>query len=780
LAARVGKTGGFALLVVFVFAVLLVSSELLSTEFAPPPEANAVNPYPGLWPDWTTAASYVPSPTRWTSLGPNAGAIDLVVPDPSAPGTIFAGGRFAGIYRSSDGGSTWVQAENGMGQYYVTSIWVDSAEAGRVLAASGGYLYGSQDEGGNWDVVGACQGNSTTLGGDPAVPPQVYLGCGGGLLSSGDAGKSWAAVASMPPLVSVSSISVSGTSIYVLGAGENQSYAVDYSADGGIHWTSRPTDWAVGLGTFRPSIAVSPDNSSVVLVNAPTGIMWSGDAGMNWTMPVKDSYGVTGGFVGFDPLNGTAYAGRVLLYRSDDSGRIFSPVGSWGENCLTSPAPIYHADVGSVAFLKGGREVLMGTDGGVELSDDYGSNWTCEPNGMTNGLTYDVGVDPFDPSHLVVTRQDYYPAQSYDYGRTWTNVPGVESEWGSVDFDPVHRGVVYIAAGGGVWKSTDSGHTFHLSSSGLPTVPFPSSPRLDLDQGHPSNLWLSVSSLGLFRSTDGAKSWTKVTTFSYALEADARGEVAYAVATKAGIGGVWKSIDGGLSWTAVDLSQQEQYYEVKIDPFNASVVYVIGNELHVSFDGGATFRSVPMPQDLLSPELGSFGPSPYTLFVQRIGNLSRIILAAAKYGTQVNVYQSFDDGETWVPITGNLNSTMVTGISENPSYPLQLYISTFGQGTLREGVEAPLTLAYSLNGTGSAYTLPKLTYVYQSKTHTEVLTPGPRTVLVDWGSVWAVSKPVSMSSTGGEWVTDSPTIAVAVAPVSVNYTFTFVQSQLDQ
>jgi photosystem II stability/assembly factor-like uncharacterized protein len=753
--------------------VALLATQQLALWITQPGEALQLNPYPQLWPDWGSVGAYAPSPPTWQELGPSAGATDLVVPDPLSPGTIFAAGRFIGIYRSSDGGATWEKVGSSIGQYYVTSLVVDPALEGVAFAVAGGGLYSSTDGGTTWSSVDACGGTSVAFALDDQDAMVAYLSCDGRLLASADGGRTWAPSYGGEGLTSIMSIAASGGRLVLLGVGLNQDYFVLRSGDGGSTWSSYDTGWPSSQATLRPSVAVDPANSSVVLANAPQGIMLSRDGGANWTQVISDSYGVTGGFVSFDPYNYSIYAGRVLLYRSDDSGATFHPVGTWDIDCLASPVPVYHADIGSIAFLNAGREILMGTDGGVDISTNGGGTWACSSAGMKNALTYDVGVDPFEPSHVIVTRQDYFPAQSFDYGRTWQTIYSIQSEWGSVRFDPHTRGVVYIATGGGVWKSKDEGDTFSLSSKGLPTVPFPSSPRLAMDEGNPRTLWLSLGSLGLYKSDDGAATWQQIAGVTDARQADARGAAAYAVVTIGGLGGVWESTDGGGSWHLVNLPQSEQYYEVKIDPNNSSVVYVVGTELHVSHDGGATFDSFPIPADLVPSQHGAFGPSPYTLLVQRIGNLSRIVLASAKFGSRVNVYQSMDDGATWEAMTGNLGSTMVAGISFNPSYPVQLFLATFGEGVLSERVEVPVSIRYTINGPAAAFTPPMLTYVTGGQTVSVEVLGNVSAYYVDWGTFWVLSSPAASPPSQGRWLANETTAGTAAVPTQLGLVYTF-------
>src|SRR4030095_2255091 len=49
----------------------------------------------------------------WTGTGPTGGAIRAVLVDPSVPNTVYIGTVGSGVFKSTDGGATWVPGEPG-------------------------------------------------------------------------------------------------------------------------------------------------------------------------------------------------------------------------------------------------------------------------------------------------------------------------------------------------------------------------------------------------------------------------------------------------------------------------------------------------------------------------------------------------------------------------------------------------------------------------------------------------------------------------------------------
>src|SRR5689334_2479161 len=75
---------------------------------------------------------------RWTPIGPEGGEIVSLAADPAAPGTLYAGTVYGGVWKSLDGGSSWVPTVEGLPAVPISSLAVS---AGRVYAgtfASGG------------------------------------------------------------------------------------------------------------------------------------------------------------------------------------------------------------------------------------------------------------------------------------------------------------------------------------------------------------------------------------------------------------------------------------------------------------------------------------------------------------------------------------------------------------------------------------------------------------------------------------------------------------------
>ena len=186
----------------------------------------------------------------------------------------------------------------------------------------------------------------------------------------------------------------------------------------------------------------------------------------------------------------------------------------------------------------------MGTaGGGVWKTDDYGNSWTSiSDKDFKNGNIGAMAVAPSDPSTIYVGTGDSAPRntvltgegmyKSTDSGKTWTYVGLGDTHiisW--IVVDPANPDVVYVAALGhlfapnserGIFKTTNGGKSwkkmlFVDDSTGANTLAMdPSNPKvLYASMWQMSRSHWSFSSggpgSGMYKTTDGGATWTNIT-----------------------------------------------------------------------------------------------------------------------------------------------------------------------------------------------------------------------------------------------------------------------------
>ncbi len=219
---------------------------------------------------------------------------------------------------------------------------------------------------------------------------------------------------------------------------------------------------------------------------------------------------------------------------------------------------------------------------GVYKTTDGGDKWTNVGLAATKQISR-ILVDPRNHNHVIVGAQgdlfndtpDRGVYVTDDGGKTWTKTLYVDPQTGVSDMalDPQNPNVVYA----GMW-------TF---------------------QRRPWTFTSGGANDGLYKSTDGGKTWTKLT--GHGMPTDTLGRIGLAIApsngnrvyalieSKQGI--LWRSDDGGNNWTMVSkdtLVDQRPFYftHIGVDPKNPDTVYAVSEMLSKSTDGGKTFKEI--------------------------------------------------------------------------------------------------------------------------------------------------------------------------------------------
>lgn len=321
---------------------------------------------------------------------------------------------------------------------------------------------------------------------------------------------------------------------------------------------------------------------------------------------------------------------------------------SWqGTTGLTSP------EVGRFTFhpTRAG-EVWVGTMGGPFVSLDGGATWeerragfpAIEPD-FYSAPVEEVLFHPLDPAHLVAIGGSHRewdavgdPAwgaiwSSRDGGQTWARLATVAGGTNLVDGAWLADGTLLVAAlGRGVWRSEDSGATWAASSSGLPA----DVRALASHRASPGTVWASVGSAapgggaapgGVWRSDDGGATWSPS---SVGLSADA-------------------SVEGSPDHTA-------HYDALVVAPSDPAVLMTSnvafgGEAVYRSVDGGATWTEVLVDRGFRRPVTAYSTPVGAEAIAIDPTDAGRVLLGNAEY-----VLESTDGGVSWDDLTSDLRS----------------------------------------------------------------------------------------------------------------------------
>jgi photosystem II stability/assembly factor-like uncharacterized protein len=277
------------------------------------------------------------------------------------------------------------------------------------------------------------------------------------------------------------------------------------------------------------------------------------------------------------------------------------------------------------------------TGGGVWKTEDAGNSWRNVSDGFFRSASIGaIGVAESDPNvvyvgtgeHAVRGQSSSYGDGVYkstDAGKTWTRL-GLEAtkQISRVHVHPSDPDVVYVAAQGdrwkptserGIYRSTDGGRTWTQLLKGANGTS--GATDLSMDPANPRVLYAAFwdhqrlpwqvrsggPGSGIWKSTDGGESWTRLAEGLPKLMgkigvavSPANPERVFAI-VEAEKGGLYRSDDAGKSWRLLSedrLIQTRSWYYMKItaDPQNADVVYVMNAPIMKSIDGGRTFSTL--------------------------------------------------------------------------------------------------------------------------------------------------------------------------------------------
>jgi hypothetical protein len=179
---------------------------------------------------------------------------------------------------------------------------------------------------------------------------------------------------------------------------------------------------------------------------------------------------------------------------------------------------------------------------------------------------------------------------------TWTYTSGWNPGVGRVTSVAVHpssESTIYVSSpGGGIWKSTNGGGTW------TPLIDFVNSSwmnvfHLCIDPLNQATIYASLSSGGVLKSTNSGVSWSATGSGPSGAKQvkvhPANSSIVFCAANN----GIWRSVNGGSTWTQVETSTKE---DIEFNPANPDIMYASGSSgtscVWRSADNGLTWTAI--------------------------------------------------------------------------------------------------------------------------------------------------------------------------------------------
>jgi len=271
-----------------------------------------------------------------------------------------------GVFYSSDNGNNWENRSSGIDYLTINSIHI--TPNGNIFTGSG-MIYRSTDNGINWTSVKGGRGNSYYTSIINNNNGDLFAGNGGGsggywIYRSTDDGNNWTRINNGLPDSTIWTIALDSLQNLFIGT----QAGIFKSSNNGNNWIQMNA----GLTQNKIHAIVITDNNTIFAGAGPGGIFRSTDGGDNWERvwsTMANVYSLT--INSFGNIFAGVYDGNFGIYKSTDNGDTWTEVN----NGLT--------DLFIRSLASDDSVVYAGTQtGGIFKSDDQGGNWVSINEGF--------------------------------------------------------------------------------------------------------------------------------------------------------------------------------------------------------------------------------------------------------------------------------------------------------------------------------------------------------------------------------------------------------------
>ena len=651
--------------------------------------------------------------TTWTCIGPTnvGGRLTTLAVHPVHPQRIWAGSAGGGVWYSPDAGATWQPQWHAEDVLNVGALAIDptaTADAapltlycgtGEANLSADSYagvgLYRTLDGGASWhQLASADLGNVPRRIGVIAIDPfdTRHLCLGGvgfrevgpqgadvgGVFVSTDGGVSWRRETFVSTrnywCHSVVFHPTRRGVIYAAVTEQGARSGIYRSRDGGATWTHLTNGLPDPAKIGRTSLAISRSHPDTLYAFASDessgradlllGVFRSQDGGGSWTEiggahfndEQQISYGNTIVVHPTDPDH--VLCGGVDLHLTRDGGKTWKRVTRWDADREKSKN-YAHADHHCLVMPAGtasGR-VYSANDGGLDVSEDGGRTWTNRSKGLAVTMYYDMDVAPSDVRSFGGGAQDNGSLVT-STGRSDDHYEILGGDGGWIVYDPLVATRVFA-----------SYYNLHIYRFDQDTYADVSPP---CDEAERNRIWMAfivldpsngkrvyTGTLRVWRSLNGGSSWRSV---SPSLDGSPISCIEVATADPQRVyvgtedGGIFRSVDGGNTWSANLASSVipgHTVTRVETSPVDAERVYAtVANfghsHLFRSDDGAVTWHDI---------DKGQLPDVPHHAIAIPRGQPNTVYVCS-----DVGVFASLDAGATWMNISGNLPHAMVVDL----------------------------------------------------------------------------------------------------------------------
>jgi len=670
---------------------------------------------------------------EWRNIGPYRGGRSAAVTGvPGKANLFYFGATGGGVWKTSDAGNTWENISDGFFGGSIGAVAVSEWDDNVIYVGGGektvrgnvSYGYGmwkSTDAGKTWKTSGLKDSRHIPrIRIHPKNPDLVYAAVLGdlfrsseerGIYRSEDGGKNWKRVLfanadagaidlcmdpNNPRILFASTWRIRRTPYSLESGGEGST--LWKSVDGGDTWDNISKNEGLPKGIWGiVGVTVSPVNSNriyAIIENENGGVFRSDDGGKIWSK-MNDDRSLRQRAWYYSRLyadtkdEDIVYVLNVSYHKSKDGGKTFQAYN----------AP--HGDHHDLWIApEDNQRMIIGDDGGAQVSFDAGENWTTYHNQPTSQF-YRVTTDNHFPYRIYGAQQDnstvriVHRSDGSSIGeRDWDITAGGES--GHIAVDATDEDVVFGGSYDGYLTRKN-----HRTGEERSVNPWPDNPMGHGAEGakyrfqwnfpiffsphNPRKLY--AASQHLHVSYNSGESWETIspdltrndptklgpsggpitkdnTSVEYYCTIFAASESPYEkdlIIVGSDDGLLQMTRDGGAKWekiTPPELPEWSMINSIEFDPFVKGGVYIAATRYKLGDYKPYLFKTK------------DYGKT-WTKITDGIdaGHFTRVVRLDPKRagllyaGTESGMYISFDDGVSWKPFQLKLPTVPITDLA---------------------------------------------------------------------------------------------------------------------
>ena len=673
------------------------------------------------------------SAVTWRNIGPFRGGRSAAVTGVSNKANLFyMGATGGGVWKTTDAGNTWQNISDGFFGGSVGSVAVSESDNNVIYVgmgektvrgnvSSGDGIWKSENAGKTWKHIGLKNSRHIPrMRIHPKNPDIVFAGVMGdlykptqerGVYKSIDGGANWknvlfsnenAGVVDLiidpnnPRILYATTWNVRRTP-YSLSSGGDGS-ALWKSTDEGETWTNISANKGLPEGIWGISgVTVSPVNSDIVwalIENEKGGIYKSTDAGKTFKLINSErklrqrAWYYTRLYADTQDQD-ILYVLNVRYHKSTDGGKSFS----------TYNAP--HGDHHDLWIApEDNQRMIIGDDGGAQVSFDAGENWSTMNNQPTSQF-YRVTTDNHFPYRILAAQQDnstirisHRTAGRFITTSDWEETAGGESA--HIAVDPLNDEIVYGGSYGGlltrknhktgetravnVWPDDPMGHgaedfkyrfqwnfPIFFSPNNKKKL-YAASNHLHVTENEGQSWKLISPDLTRNDPTTLGASGGPITKDNTGVEY--YGTIFAATESALEPGLIWTGSDDGLvhisknngeTWTNVTpkkIPEWTMINGIEVNPFIKGSAYIVGTK-YKSGDYKPYIYKTENYGESWKKITNGIGQESFTRALRADPKRKGLLYA----GTEKGMYVSFDDGENWESFQQNLPIVPITDLA---------------------------------------------------------------------------------------------------------------------